>query len=57
MGPFTLIELERPNKYWFSLRSFFFNCETGYILSYKNGKTKLNFDLIVENPTFKEKIW
>ena len=26
MGPFTLTESENPFKYWFTLRSSFFNC-------------------------------
>ena len=57
MGPFTLIELDRPMKYWFSLKSLFFDCRTGYSLFSKDGGTELSFDLIAENPTFKEKIW
>lgn len=57
MGPFTLTEFERPTKYWFSLKSLFFDCQTGYSLHSKNGVTELSFDLIAENPTFKERIW
>ena len=57
MGPFTLIELDRPMKYWFSLKSLFFDCRTGYSLFSKDGGTELSFDLIAENPTFKEKLW
>ncbi len=57
MGPFTLTELERPIKYWFSLKSLFFNCQTGYSLKTNDGVTELSFDLISENPTFKEKLW
>ncbi len=57
MGPFTLTELERPMKYWFSLKSLFINCQTGYTLNTNGGMTELNFNLISENPTFKEKVW
>ncbi len=57
MGPFTLTELERPMKYWFSLKSLFFNCQTGYSLNTNGGVTELSFDLTSENPTFKEKVW
>ena len=57
MGPFTLTEFERPMKYWFSLKSIFFDCQTGYSLYSNDDVTELSFDLIAENPTFKEKIW
>lgn len=57
MGPFTLTEFERPMKYWFSLKSVFFDCQTGYSLHSNDGVTELSFDLIAENPTFKERIW
>ncbi len=57
MGPFTLTVFERPTKYWFALKSLFFDCQTGYSLRSNNGVTELSFGLIAENPTFKEKIW
>ena len=57
MGPFTLTVFERPTKYWFTLKSLFFDCQTGYSLCSNDGVTELSFDLIAENPTFKEKIW
>ncbi len=57
LGPFTLTELEKPFKYWFTLRSFFFNCGTGYSLTANGNMTTLNFDLIAENPNFMEKVW
>lgn len=57
MGPFTLIEFESPTKYWFSLKSLFFDCQTGYSLRLKGRVTELSFDLIAENPNFKERIW
>jgi len=57
MGPFTLTELEWPKKYWFSMKSLFFNCQTGYSLHTNEGVTVLSFNLIAENPTFREKIW
>ena len=46
LGPFQLTELEKPFKYWFTLKSFFFNCRTGYSLSKFGNMTTLNFDLI-----------
>ena len=57
IGPFTLIESEKPTKYWFTLRSLFFNCKTGYYLEKDNDMTTMYFDLISENPSFKEKTW
>ena len=57
MGPFTLIESEKPFKYWFTLKSFFFNCRTGYSLSTNGNMTTLYFDLVSENPGFMEKVW
>ncbi len=57
MGPFTLTESEQPVKYWFTLRSLFFNCRTGYSLSAHNSMTILNFDLIAEKPNTMEKVW
>ncbi len=57
MGPFTLTESEKPLKYWFTLTSFFFKCQTGYSLSSNGNTTTLNFDLIAENPSFMEKVW
>ena len=57
MGPFQLTELEKPFKYWSTLRSFFFNCRTGYSLSKFGNMTTLNFDLIAENPRLREKVW
>ena len=57
MGPFQLTELEKPLKYGFTLRSFFFNCQTGYSLSSNGNITTLYFDLIAEDPKFMEKVW
>ena len=57
MGPFQLTELEKPLKYWFTLKSFFFNCRTGYSLSSNGNITILCFDLIAEDPRLMEKIW
>jgi len=57
LGPFKLVEFEKPNKYVFSLKSFFFSCRTGYTLSSNDDKTLLNFDIIVDSPTIFEKIW
>jgi hypothetical protein len=57
MDPFTLIEFDRPIKYWFSLNSLFFSCQTGYVLSSNDNGTKLALDLIAGKPTYKYKIW
>lgn len=57
IGPFTLTESERPFIYWFALRSFFFNCRTGYSLSAKGNATTLSFQVIAENPSFLERVW
>ncbi len=57
MGPFQLTESEKPLKYWFSLRSFFFNCRTGYSLSSHGSMTTLYFNLIAEDSRLLEKVW
>jgi hypothetical protein len=57
MGPFKLTELKKPVKYWFTLRSFFFNCRTGYSLSRNGNMTTLSFDLIADDPKIVAKIW
>ena len=57
LGPFKLTELEKPIRYWFTLKSFFFDCRTGYTLSAYESKTILNFDIISDNPTLMEKLW
>ena len=57
MGPFTLTDAERPLKYWFSIKSFFINCETGYFINCNGSTTTLHFDTIIEKPNFKERVW
>jgi hypothetical protein len=57
MGSFTLTEMERPYKYRFTLRSFFFDCETGYTIAGSKSTTVLSLDLVAENPSFAEKAW
>ncbi|MFC1532766.1 hypothetical protein ACFL7M_05315 [Thermodesulfobacteriota bacterium] len=57
MGPFTLTEAEKPLKYWFTIRSFFINCKTGYSIYTNCSTTTLHFDTIIEKPRFKEKVW
>jgi hypothetical protein len=57
MGPFTLMQSEYPAAYLFRLKSFFFNCQTGYSLSPNSSGTILSFDLVSKAPTFKERIY
>jgi len=57
MGPFTLTECAKPRTYMFTLRSFFFNCKTGYTLEEGDGKTIMNFKLVAENPSPGERAW
>lgn len=57
MGPFQLTGFEKPLIYQFTLRSFFFNCRTGYSLLGSGDMTTLNFDLIAETPGLMEKMW
>lgn len=57
LGPFTFAESDFPYKYWFILESFFFNCQTGYILKKSGTKTQLNLDLIADNPSKSERFW
>jgi hypothetical protein len=57
MGPFLLSTYQFPNKYFFTLNSFFFNCQTGYVIKQKGEQGQLNLDLISENPSRGERIW
>ena len=57
MGPFTLTQIERPFRYWFTFESFLFKCRTGYTLSADGDRTTLEFDLIAENPGAMERFW
>ena len=57
MGPFTLTEYNKPQKYWFTLESLFFNCRTGYTLDANGSNTTLHFDLISEYPKILEKMY
>ena len=57
MGPFTLTEAVKPYKYWFTIKSFFINCETGYLIHSNRCTTILHFHTIMENPKFREKVW
>lgn len=57
MGPFTLTKSEKPSKYWFDLKSLFFNCRTGYSLAACGGNTILELDIIAENPSPMERAW
>ncbi len=57
LGPFTLIEVERPSRYILDLKSRFFNCQTGYVLSTTENGTLLSFGLVAENPSPEEKLW
>lgn len=57
MGPFTLTEYERPKKYYFTLKSLFFNCRTGFFLNDTTHGSLLRFDIIAENPSSSEKFW
>jgi len=56
-GPFKLTTVEKPSKYWFTLKSFFFNCRTGYNLGCFENQTKLEFFLVTDNPSFSEKLY
>ena len=57
MGPFKLSEVIQSEKYFFILKSFFFNCQTGYILTEAENGTRLNFDTVAADPDFKERIY
>ena len=56
-GPFTLRKADRPREYWFSLESFFINCQTGFSLTTQNDTTVLDFFILAEKPSIAEKIW
>jgi len=57
LGPFTLTEIERPSRYYFTLKSLFFNCKTGFSLRSTANGTILSLEIIAEYPTFREKTW
>ena len=57
MGPFILTEIERPSRYYFTLKSLFINCKTGFNLHSTVNGTTLNLEVIAEAPNFREKIW
>ncbi len=57
MAPFELTEVVSPTRYWLALRSFFFNCRTGYTLNGDGTTTVLHFDTIAENPKPGEKLY
>lgn len=56
-GPFTLTEIDKPNRYYFTINSYFFKGETGYIISQVENNTVLNFNTETENPKIIQKIW
>lgn len=56
-GPFTLTEVIKARKYFFTVDSYFLKCQTGYILHPSKYGTDLYFDTIADNPGTKEKIW
>ena len=55
--PFMLTEIERPSRYYFTLKSLFFNCKTGFSLYSTANGTMLSLEIFAEDPTFREKIW
>jgi hypothetical protein len=57
MGPFTLTEISPPERYMFTLESFFICCQTGYVLRPTGTGTLLVFDMVAERPTRGERIW
>ena len=57
MGPFKLMEVNRPFKYMFTLKSFFFNCRTGYVLSGNEEETTLSFVLLADDPSLTERLY
>jgi hypothetical protein len=57
LGPFILTEIERPSRYYFTLKSLFINCKAGFSLHSTANGTLLSLEAIAEDPTFREKIW
>jgi hypothetical protein len=57
LGPFILTEIERPSRYYFTLKSLFINCIGGFNLHSTDNGTMLSLEIIAEDPTFREKIW
>ena len=57
LGPFILTEIERPSRYYFTLKSLFINCKAGFSLHSTGKGTLLSLEAIAEDPPFREKIW
>lgn len=57
LGPFILTEIERPSRYYFTLKSLFFNCKTGFSLHATANGTMLSLEIIAEDPIYRERIW
>jgi hypothetical protein len=56
-GPFTFIEAKKPEKYYFSLNSFFFEGETGYKIFPGAKGTILHFDLHTDTTKVFQIVW
>jgi hypothetical protein len=57
LGPFILTEIERPSRYYFTLKSLFYNCITGFNLHSTDNGTLPNLAIIAEDPTFRANTW
>jgi hypothetical protein len=56
MGPFKVLSLNKPDKYFFALQSMIFTCETGYEIESLNEGSLLSFSLYAESRNLKQKI-
>lgn len=56
-GPFTFIEAKKPEKYYFSLNSFFFEGETGYKIFPGARGAILHFDLSTDTAKVFQIAW
>jgi hypothetical protein len=57
MGPFTVTTKKPPREFHFTLKSFFFNCRTGFSLCPTDGGTLVHFDTVAESPSRDERFW
>lgn len=56
-GPFTLIEAKKPEKYYFSMNSLFFEGETGYKIYPREKSAVLHFDLSTDTTKVYQIVW
>ncbi len=57
MGPFKVTEVEKGKMFYFTLKSFFFNCKTGFSINEIENGSLLTFDIFADKLKMREKIY